>query len=61
MLTHDYLAQKLYEERSARLCADVAAYRLARQAVRRPRVRHSRRPWWHRLSLGGQPTNLRPA
>lgn len=60
MFTNDYIAQKLYEERSARLSADVAAHRLARP-VRRPRSRHSRGPWWRYLGLGSQPANLRPA
>ncbi len=57
---NEYIAHKLYEERATRLRAEAAAYRLARPAVR-PRGRPSRRPWWHRLSLGGQPANLRPA
>ena len=61
MITNDYIAQKLHEERSARLSADVAAYRLARPAVRRPRSRPSRRPWWRQLGFGGRPANLRPA
>jgi hypothetical protein len=60
MFTHDYIAQKLYDERSTRLCADAAAHRLAGQAVRRPRFRTSL-PWWRRLGLGGLPANLRPA
>ena len=60
MFTHDYIAQRLYEDRSARLCAEAAAFRLARPAARRPRVRPSL-PWWRRLGLGGQPSRLRPA
>jgi hypothetical protein len=60
MITHDYIAQRLYEDRSARLCAEAASYRLARRAVRRPRVRPSI-PWWRSLGLGGQPAKLRPA
>jgi hypothetical protein len=58
---HEYIAQKLYEERAARLRGEAAAYRLARPAARRPRGQSSRRPWWHHLGLGGQPANLRPA
>jgi hypothetical protein len=58
---HEYIAQKLYEERATRLRADAAAYRLARPAVRRPRGQPWRRPWWHHISLGGWPANLRPA
>ena len=57
---HDYIGQKLYEERATRLRADAATYRLARSAVRRPRDQPRRRPWWHRLSLGARPANLRP-
>jgi hypothetical protein len=57
----EYIAQKLYEERATRLRAEAAAYRLTRPAARRPRGRPTRRPWWHRISLGGQPANLRPA
>jgi hypothetical protein len=60
MLINDYVAQKLYDERSTRLIADAAADRLARRAVCQPRGRPSR-PWWHRLALGGYPANLRPA
>jgi hypothetical protein len=60
MATHDYIAQKLYDEHSTRLCAEAAAYRFARPTVRRPRVRPSL-PWWRRLGLGGQPHKLRPA
>jgi hypothetical protein len=60
MVTHDYIAQKLYDERSTRLCAEAAAHRLARHAVRWPRFRPSL-PWWRRLALGGQPHKLRPA
>jgi hypothetical protein len=60
MITHDYIAQRLYEDRSARLCAEAASYRLARRAVRRPRVRPSI-PWWRRLGLSGQQGTLRPA
>jgi hypothetical protein len=58
---HEYIAQKLYEERATRLRAEAAAYLLARPAVRRSRDQPRRRPWWHRLSLGGRPANLRPA
>jgi hypothetical protein len=58
---HEYIAQKLYEERATRLRAEAAAYRLARPAVRRSRDQPWRRPWWHRLSLGGRPANLRAA
>jgi hypothetical protein len=58
---HEYIAQKLYEERATRLRAEAAAYRLARPMVRRPRVQPRRRPWWHRLNLGRRPANLRPA
>jgi hypothetical protein len=57
---HDYIAQKLYEERATRLRADAATYRLARSAVRRPRDQPRRRPWWHRLSLGGRPATCVP-
>jgi hypothetical protein len=49
---HEYIAQKLYQERAARLRAEVAAYRLARPAVRRWRGQPSRRPWSHQLSYG---------
>jgi len=56
----EYIAQKLYQERATRLRAEAAAYRLARSAVRRPRGQPWRRPWWHRLGLGGQSANLRP-
>ena len=58
---NDYIAQKLYEERAARLSAAAAAYRLARPPVRRPLGRPLRRPWWRRLGVAGQPANLRPA
>lgn len=58
---HEYVAQKLYQERSDRLRSEAAAHRLARSTVRRPRGQPSQRPWWYRLSLGGQPANLRPA
>jgi hypothetical protein len=58
---HEYIAQRLYEERGTRLRAEAAAYRLARLAVRRPREQPWRRPWWHRLDLRGHPSNLRPA
>jgi hypothetical protein len=60
MFTHDYIAQRLYEDRSDMLCAEAAAHRLARHAVRWPRFRPSL-PWWRRLGLGGLPANLRPA
>jgi hypothetical protein len=60
MITHDYIAQRLYDDRSGRLCAEAAAYRLTLPAVRRPRARPSV-PWWRRLGLGGQPAKLRPA
>ena len=60
MITHDYVAQRLYEDRSASLCAEAAAYRLARPPARHSRVRPSL-PWWRRLGLGGQPPKLRPA
>jgi hypothetical protein len=58
---HEYIAQKLYEERADRLRSEAAADRLARSNFRRPRGRPWRRPWWHRLSLAGEPANLRPA
>jgi hypothetical protein len=45
---HEYIAQKLHEERAARLSAEAAADRLARSAVRRPENLPPRRPWWHR-------------
>lgn len=60
MITHDYIALRLYEDRSDRLCAEAAAYRLARPTARRPRVRPSL-PWWRRLGLGGRPAKLRTA
>jgi hypothetical protein len=58
---HDYVGQMLYEERATRLRAEAAAYRLARPAVRYPWGQPTRRPWWHRLSLGSRPANLRAA
>jgi hypothetical protein len=58
---HDYIAQMLNEERAVRLRAEPTANRLVRPAVRRLRDQPWRRPWWHRLRLGGQPANLRPA
>jgi hypothetical protein len=60
MITNDYVAQKLHNERADRLGAEAARFRLARPAVRRLRGRPSR-PWWHRLALGGHPAILRPA
>jgi hypothetical protein len=60
MITHEYIAQRLYEDRSARLRAEAATYRQARSMVRRPRVRPSF-PWWRRLGLGSQPIKLRTA
>jgi hypothetical protein len=58
---HEYIAQKLYEERADRLRSDAAADRLARSTCRRPQGQPTPRPWWHRLSLGGRPANLRAA
>jgi hypothetical protein len=60
MITNDYVALKLHDERAATLRAEAAHFRLARPAVRRLQGRPSRR-WWHRLSLGGYPAILRPA
>ena len=60
MIMNDYVAQKLYDERAARLGGEAASFRLARPAGRRLRGRPSR-PWWHRLVLGGHPAILRPA
>ena len=59
MITNDYVALKLHDERAARLAAEAAHFRLARP-LRRLQGRPARR-WWHRLSLGGHPAILRPA
>lgn len=59
MIMNDYVAQKLHDERAARLGAEAAHFRLARP-VRRLRGRPRQR-WWHRLALGSRPAILRPA
>jgi hypothetical protein len=54
---HECIAQKLHEERAARLRAEAAADRLARSAVRRPGDVPPRRPWWQHLNLRDQPAD----
>jgi hypothetical protein len=43
MITNDYVALKLHDERAATLRAEAAHFRLARPAVRRLQGRPSRR------------------
>jgi hypothetical protein len=58
---HEYIAQKVYEDRATTLRAEAAAYRLAGPAVRRPQLQRRRRPWWPRVNPSGQPADLRSA